>query len=261
MNKPSSRLIYRGVTSVFLLIILSSLFSRCINDEPVGITSIYPSIGCRGNTLSIMGWGFGDIGDNNQVKVNGIETAIVQCIPNKIVVTLPDTVTSGKITIQVGNKIITGPDYSITDPRYFVKFKADGQSKSFFECDPEKYGYDDGCTLGFIHEAMIEICEYNGSVVTAPVIESWKGHTFSFTDNHPVRFHFSQKDTIHYSSIHANSQTGSELTIDEVVPDLTVIASDVYIVSGTFKCQVAASSEDNLMITDGEFSIRLEAAP
>src|SRR5689334_20927210 len=116
---------YRSITSIFLLSTLSCFFSRCIDDSPVGIKSVYPPIGCTRSTLSIIGWGFGDLRSNNQVKVNGLATVIIENTPNLIVVTLPDTETSGRITVQVGNEKVTGPEYTITGPRYYVGFNAD----------------------------------------------------------------------------------------------------------------------------------------
>jgi hypothetical protein len=257
MNNTSYRFIYQSVFSLLLLITMSCFFSECLDDEPVKIQSVYPPIGCKGNTLSIIGWGFGDVASNNQVKVNGIAANIIKNIPDMIVVTLPDTVTSGKITVQSGNKVITGPQYSITAPRYYIKFKAGEQQKYFEACDPD-YGYDHRCTSGAVLNAQLMICDSTISQFTASVIQGWKGRSFSFTDeNHPVHFNFIDDAGATFSSIDASSQAGSELTIANVVLDPSVIVPNVYIVTGTFKCNAAISGSDDVAITGGEFSVRV----
>jgi hypothetical protein len=259
MNNLSYRSLYLGIASAFLLFIISCFFSECLDDEPIKIQSLYPPIGCRGETLSIIGWGFGDNASNNVVKINGIATDIVRNIPDMIVVTLPDTVTSGKITVQVGNKIITGPEYSITGPRYFIKFKLGGQQKYFENCD-SGYGYDKGCTSGVVWGVWVAVCDHSVSKFTGSVIESWKGQKFSFRDEkHPVEFGFNDEAGSDYRSIDADSQTDSELTIADVVTDPSVIVPNVYIVTGTFKCNVATLSGDDVAITEGEFSVRFNA--
>jgi hypothetical protein len=259
MNNLFYRSIGLATASTFLLVVICGFFSECIDDEPIKIQSIYPQIGCKRNSLSIIGWGFGDINDSAHVEINGIAAKITKHIPDMIVVTLPDTVTSGKITVQVGNKIITGPNYSITGPRYYIKFNVGVQLKDFNECDPH-YGYGDGCTSCNVLGAELTVCNSTSSKFTASVIEGWKGHKFSFIDvNYPVRFDFSNDDGTSNSSVNADSQTDSELTITDVAEDPSVIKPNVYIVSGTFKCNVATSDGDDVTITNGEFSIRLNA--
>ncbi len=68
--------------------------------EPdVALTSLSPSKGVVGMTVSLNGKGFDPTPGNNIVRFNGVVAVISQASPTQLVVTVPDTATSGSVNI------------------------------------------------------------------------------------------------------------------------------------------------------------------
>ena len=237
---------------------------QCSDDESIHITSVDPQEGCRGGEITIMGWGFSEKASDNIVTFNGIQGEVILAYSNMLGVRIPDNATSGKIVIQVGSDVKTGPNYIITGPQYYVKFKADGQSKIFEACNP---GYHSTtiCGMGqvpFTHEdkdphAEISVCNLTIDKVTAAVMESWKGDKILFGDEYPSAHFEFYENQIGFSSYNTDSQTNSEL----IITDITREPADednriAYKVKGTFKCNVATPTGGDIAITEGEFVIR-----
>jgi hypothetical protein len=202
------------------------------------------------------------------VKINGIPAEVIKCYPDMLVVTLPDTVTTGKITIKSGDNFVTGPEYSIKEARYYIKFKVGGTQTYFDLCDP---GYDNSsdCAEAIVPSitnnnwyephAVISVC--TNSNVTGSIIESWKGTNIAFTDtNLKAQFGFADGSRAYQSAL-TDRQSGSKMTITDIAPDLSAIHPNVYIATGTFECNVASDFDaDTLAVTDGKFSVRFTAA-
>lgn len=248
-----------------LLAIVPFFLSDCLKNELIKIQSVSPLTGCSGKTLYIIGWGFSD--SDNVVKINGIEAQVIQTSPDMLVVTLPDTLTTGKITVKSGNNFAVGPEYSIAKAKYYIKFKVAGTQTYFDICDP---GYDNisDCASAVVPlitnnnwytpHAVVAICSDNN--ITGSIIESWKGKTFSFTGANPrALFEFADNSKI-YSSTDSDDQTISEMTITDITPDLSATHPNVYIATGTFKCSAATFDGDTVAVTDGEFSVRFTGA-
>jgi hypothetical protein len=157
---------------------------------------------------------------------------------------------------------VTGPDYNITAPQYYIKFKAEGQSKGFVACNP---GYQSTtiCGIGlvpFAHEdtdphAKISVCNLDD--VTGTIMESWKGDKIYFNDEYPQAHFEFYENLIKFSSSKAHSQADSELIITDITREPANADYHIaYKVKGTFKCHVATSTGEDIAITDGEFVIR-----
>jgi hypothetical protein len=198
------------------------------------------------------------------VKFNGVQGDVILAYSNFLGVSIPDNATSGKITVQVGNDMITGPDYTIEGPQYHIKFKAAGISKTFEACSP---GYQSTTMCGtgsvpFADEdydphAEISVCDNVVDKVTAAVIESWAGDKFLFGDANPAASLRFFENQIEYASHYASSQAGSELIITTITREPANEDNQVaYKITGTFKCNVATVTGDDIAITEGEFVIR-----
>lgn len=83
------------------------------------IESISPGTGKAGDTLRIAGVNFGTVLTDNIVKVNGTITRVFSATATKLVVILPQTFSSGNVTVQVKNgEVVKGPIFLLGYP-YF----------------------------------------------------------------------------------------------------------------------------------------------
>jgi YVTN family beta-propeller protein len=81
------------------------------------ITSFTPSSGAQGTAVTITGTNFSATGSSNTVKFNGgIQASVTSASATQLVVTLPETATTGKITVTVGGQTATSAmDFTVTN--------------------------------------------------------------------------------------------------------------------------------------------------
>ena len=83
--------------------------STLVQNQPY-ISSFTPTSGTTGTTVTISGFDFSTIADNNIVKFNGVETTVSNATSSSITVDVPATATTGKISIEVGCNIVASTD-------------------------------------------------------------------------------------------------------------------------------------------------------
>jgi hypothetical protein len=162
-----------------------------------------------------------------------------------IKVRMPGSAVTGAITVEVDGHIATWTNYTVTDPPYHIKFKADGLSKIFEACDPGYYSTPtcgEGAVPRFYLEgtnthARISVCSPEG--VTGAIIESWNGNTILFNGNFPLAYFKYFENDEEFSSSNADSQSGSELHINNITREEAANGRVVYKAEGTFNCNVA----------------------
>jgi hypothetical protein len=256
--------------SAFVSVAGLVLFSHCGDDgSNLQITEVVPEVGCRGGSLVIIGNGFSYKKTDNIVKLDGNQLEVLLAYSDKLWVQIPKSATAGQITVQVGNDVVKGPVYSIAEPQYFIRFKANGKLKIFETCDPESevawscaVGNIPSATEGSYAQAEISICL--NEMTTTSSMEGWANDKLGFEGNLPrARFEYYDDDERdQYGTNYADSETDSELNITEVTiqPDDQERSYITYQVKGTFHCNVNYfGNEDDIAITDGEFSILLSA--
>lgn len=82
---------------------------------PLAITSITPSVGHVGGSVTLTGTGFSSIPANNEIKFNNVSSLATSSTPTRITVTIPNDATTGKITLSVGGVTTTSSeDFKIT---------------------------------------------------------------------------------------------------------------------------------------------------
>lgn len=259
---------YRLLAFVFAAALV--LFTHCGDDESnLRITEVTPEVGCRGGGLIIKGHGFSYKKTDNMVKLDGSPLVVTLAYSDELWVQIPKNATAGQITVQVGSHIVKGPVYNTAEPQYFIKFKANGKQKIFETCYPENdiawscaAGDIPSATEGSYAKAEMYICL--NEMITSPTIESWTNDKWVFGGNLPrARFEYYDDDERdQYETNYADSQAGSELHITEVTIHPHEERSYMtYQVKGTFHCNINyyGSDEDDVVITDGEFSILLSA--
>lgn len=83
------------------------------------IESISPGTGKAGDTLRIAGVNFGTAITDNVVKVNGAITRVFSATATKLVVILPQTFSSGNVTVQVKyGEVVKGPIFLLGYPNF-----------------------------------------------------------------------------------------------------------------------------------------------
>jgi N-acetylneuraminic acid mutarotase len=77
-------------------------------------TTISPSNGNAGDSVTLSGSGFSATLAENKVRFfDGVEAAVTSANPTSLVVTVPSGAASGQTTLQVGNLIALGPNFTI----------------------------------------------------------------------------------------------------------------------------------------------------
>ncbi len=256
--------------SIVMLLGMFVTFENCKDEEPVDasfkITAITPESGTAGSAVAITGVGFSNIASENIVKFNGVEAVVVNADENALAVIVPATATTGELTVTTAGKTATGPAFTVTEPTatktYYIQFKVAGVTKVFEAANP---GYQScgQCACSYMpvlsenHYAGIDVCNDNSDWILASDIQGWDGDKIPFTSaNFPVAsFNFADGGTS-FSTDGAQDQTGSELSITDVVADGTFNGKKMFKVTGNFKCKVAQSGGTTLNVTDGTFVIR-----
>jgi hypothetical protein len=254
------------------LLLVFPLLSQCSQDdnsdnppkEPsIKITSISPESGAIGTVVEISGKGFSETMEDNIVKFNGVQAEVFYATKETLIVTVPSSTTTGKVTVTVGSETATGPVFTITDKKtYYIKFKINGVQKLYEQNSPNIWRCSQ-CACGVIvpdpgipESADIQICNDEGDMVTAEDIESWQGETIFFTNSFPKGgFSFGEiKTKTDLYTQFASSQEGSEMNITNVTKVTTGFKWSSYRVTGNFKCKAAATyAGPDIDITDGEF--------
>jgi hypothetical protein len=81
------------------------------------ITSIEPSYGVAGGSVTITGTGFDATAENNSVKFNGAEASITSASATQLIVTVPEAATTGNITVTTNGSLATSSSsFSILTP-------------------------------------------------------------------------------------------------------------------------------------------------
>ena len=80
------------------------------------ISSFSPASGTEGSTVIIKGYFFSSDPDNNIVKINGLTATVVAASETELTIVVPENATSGKITVEVGNRSAISATDFIVDP-------------------------------------------------------------------------------------------------------------------------------------------------
>ena len=77
--------------------------------------SFSPCQGQVGTVIEILGVGFSSVSTENVVKFNGVDAIISMSTSTSIVTMVPENATTGPVTVTVGGKTQTGPDFVVLD--------------------------------------------------------------------------------------------------------------------------------------------------
>jgi len=80
------------------------------------VTSINPSAGLTGIDVTLTGTGFNTTAALNIVKFNGAAAAVKSATATQLVVTVPANATTGTVSVQVGDKSVTGLIFTVVSP-------------------------------------------------------------------------------------------------------------------------------------------------
>jgi hypothetical protein len=95
------------------------LFTACNKDSPASppvITSFFPAEGAVGASVVIKGNNFNNTASGNIVQFNGITANIAAAVGNELTVIVPEGATTGKISVQVGDKAAISASDFIVNP-------------------------------------------------------------------------------------------------------------------------------------------------
>jgi hypothetical protein len=143
----------RAIAWVMAVFVSSVLIISCSKsgegDKPaetsVAITAVSPASGLPNTVVSITGSNFNTVIANNIVKFNGVSAVVNSVSATEIVVTVPETATTGKITLSSNGKDATSAaDFKVTTATIsdYVSFGAVGIDQIAFDYSGQLYGED-----------------------------------------------------------------------------------------------------------------------
>ncbi|NSL90867.1 hypothetical protein ECE50_028850 [Chitinophaga sp. Mgbs1] len=80
------------------------------------IAKLKPLKGGKGTTVTITGEGFSTVAADNSIAFNGKPGKVVSATATQIVVTTPDDVATGPLSLTINGQITTGPDFTVIPP-------------------------------------------------------------------------------------------------------------------------------------------------
>ncbi|HEY9855261.1 MAG TPA: IPT/TIG domain-containing protein, partial [Stenomitos sp.] len=80
----------------------------------LSVTSLNPTSGAVGSTVTVTGMGFSTTPGNNIVRFNGVPATATAATGTHLTVTVPSGATSGQTTVQVGNTVYLGPSFTVS---------------------------------------------------------------------------------------------------------------------------------------------------
>ncbi|MGM9739768.1 MAG: IPT/TIG domain-containing protein [Candidatus Cryptobacteroides sp.] len=92
---------------------LSFRYAEAPEAEKLAVYSYSPSSGIEGDLVTVTGTCFSHVAENNTVTVNGIRAEVVEAIPTRMVIVLPDN-PQGQypVIVKVGDEIAEGPVFT-----------------------------------------------------------------------------------------------------------------------------------------------------
>jgi RHS repeat-associated protein len=91
--------------------------------EPLSVTSISPTFGAAGSTVTITGAGFGPNPSDSIVTFYGGAASIVSWSDTQIQAVVPSTASTGPVTVQVADVIVTGLLFTLTTTYHLTDSK------------------------------------------------------------------------------------------------------------------------------------------
>lgn len=252
----------KSLTCLLMMVVLL----QCSSDKvapAITIATVSPSNGSAGTLVAIAGTGFSATVADNIVKFNGTTATVKEASSTILAVEVPSGATTGEVTVQVGSKTGTGSVFTVVEPAYYIKFKADGVLKEFADSNPGFQAcVNAACcklpVLDNMRNADLQVHKQNSEWgVVGTDITGWNGQTIIF-DNSTYPFStFSYYDWgVEYDSENIADQTGSSVKITSVVYDGDFSNVGSYKVTGTFSCKVAKSGGSAVSITEGQFVVK-----
>lgn len=86
-----------------------------VTEPETGITSISPTSGVAGQQVRINGYNFGDGIDDHTVFFNDTEATIRSVSDGQIIVVVPDGVSTGPVSLNMGGETFEGPEFRVLD--------------------------------------------------------------------------------------------------------------------------------------------------
>ena len=93
--------------------ILSITHTQLSSPSALAVFNILPSRGAPGAPVTIQGQGFDPTAANNSVQFNGAAASVISATATTLQVTVPQTATSGPVSVAVGGTTAQGPSFTV----------------------------------------------------------------------------------------------------------------------------------------------------
>ncbi|WP_017731505.1 IPT/TIG domain-containing protein [Nafulsella turpanensis] len=113
--------------------------------EP-GVTSMSPTAGPVGSTVTIFGAGFGQDVANVAVSFNGTDAEITSVTDKEIITVVPDAATSGMVTVTVGDATYEAGEFTVTSGETGIYYGTgfDGDAEELIDTLGQAFLYEGG---------------------------------------------------------------------------------------------------------------------
>ena len=93
--------------------ILSITHTQLSSPSALAVFNVLPSRGVPGAPVTIQGQGFDPTAANNSVQFNGAAASVISATATTLQVTVPQTATSGPVSVTVGGTTAQGPSFTV----------------------------------------------------------------------------------------------------------------------------------------------------
>ena len=152
-------------------------------------------------------------------------------------------------------------DNDTNSKEIYLRYKVDGVQKDFTSTTAF-WGSNGGNIWAYLDgtSSILEFEWDNSSQVTGADILALEGKQFSFNDTDSIYANFSlEVNTINaMSGVTGNPYPVNFVKVTSVEEDTrfpNIVPEKMYLVQGTFKCEVDDGGSEHYSITDGEFSL------
>jgi hypothetical protein len=115
---------------------------------PLAIASLAPSNGVVGSIVVINGVGFAPDPADNTVTFNGVAAAVQDALPNRLIVTAPQTATTGDVIVAVGAETSTALTFTVLSDVEVARGFESGTAQ--FESLPRSIGVMPGGDFAYV---------------------------------------------------------------------------------------------------------------
>jgi YD repeat-containing protein len=142
-----------------------------VTTPPPNISSLFPTSGPFGTSVTISGKDFGATQGGSAVSFNGAAATPTSWSPTSIVVPVPNTATTGNVVVTVGSQSSNGSSFTVTTPVPNIGglYPTSGPIGASVTISGANFGTSQGTSTVTFNGTSATSTNWNASAITVPV--------------------------------------------------------------------------------------------